>query len=314
MRVSNYLLEGQRIGSAENREYTSSLAGLEKAMMNGKIIESMALVCDNDMSIGVNFGNIKGIIPKEEVALCGKNEVIKDIAIITRVGKAVCFKVMGIVKGKDGEPLAILSRRAAQLECMNNYLMNLSVGDVIPAKVTHMEHFGAFVDIGCGIVSLLSIDSISVSRISHPRDRFELGMFINTVVKSIEYDTQRIYVTHKELLGTWEENSAAFQIGQTVAGIVRSIEEYGIFVELSPNLAGLAEYKENITVGQTASVYIKNIIPERMKVKLVLIDTYKGEVTPRKMDYFIDCNTTDHISYWRYSPENCSKIIETVFD
>lgn len=314
MKEKNYMLEGLLIGTAENREYTSSLSGLERAMASGKILESMALVCDNDLSIGVNFGGIKGIIPKEEVALCGDNEEIKDIAVITRVGKAVCFKVMGIVKGKDGEPLVVLSRRAAQLECMNNYILNLSPGDIIPAKVTHMEHFGAFVDVGCGIVSLLSIDAISVSRISHPSDRFELGMFINTIVKSIEYDTGRIFVTHKELLGTWEENSAQFEIGQTVAGIVRSIEDYGIFVELSPNLAGLAEYRENITVGQTASVYIKNILPERMKVKLVLIDTYKGEVTLRKMDYYIDCKKAEHISYWRYSPENCLKVIETVFE
>jgi len=51
-----------------------------------------------------------------------------------------------------------------------------------------------------------------------------------------------------------------------VAGIVRSVESYGIFVELTPNLAGLAELKENVHAGQQASVFIKSILPNRMKV------------------------------------------------
>ena len=107
----------------------------------------------------------------------------------------------------------------------------------------HLEHFGAFVDIGCGVVSLLSIDCISVSRISHPRDRFYVGMHIRAAVRSIERsdegEMRRIYVTHRELLGTWEENAVDFSVGQTVAGTVRSVEDYGVFVELTPNLRDL---------------------------------------------------------------------------
>ena len=57
-------------------------------------------------------------------------------------------------------------------------LENYKSGDVINAKVTHLEPFGAFVDIGCGIIGLLSIENISVSRISHPKDRFYVGQNI----------------------------------------------------------------------------------------------------------------------------------------
>ena len=75
-------------------------------------------------------------------------------------------------------------------------------------------------------MSLLSIDCISVSRISHPSDRFRAGDRIKVVVKSIDRENGRIFVTHKELLGTWEQNAALFSPGQTVTGIVRSIEDY----------------------------------------------------------------------------------------
>ena len=182
------------------------------------------------------------------------------------------------------------------------------------AKVTHIEQFGAFVDIGCGVISLLSIDSISVSRISHPRDRFGIGAEIRCVVKRNEEAGKRIYVTHKELLGTWEENVSEFSIGQTVTGIVRSVEDYGIFVELSPNLAGLAEFKTDVYPGQSAAVFIKNIIPERMKVKLVLIDTYDTPgMTSDKSKYFVP-ESNNHIDEWTYSPVSCEKIIKTIFE
>ena len=183
-------------------------------------------------------------------------------------------------------------------------------GDIIDARVTHLESFGCFVDIGCGIPSLISIDSISVSRISHPGDRMSVGQNIRAVVRDFG-EHGRIVLTHKELLGTWEENAALFSPGETVAGIVRSVEEYGIFVELTPNLAGLAEPKEQVTVGQQASVYIKSMIPEKMKIKLILVDSFHASSQPKEFHYFV---TGDHLSQWQYSPNGCRKVIQTRFD
>lgn len=310
---NKYLPEGMLMGKYENSEYLSSVQGLERAMVQGRILESTAVLCDNALTLTVDLGNgIKGVMHREEVAYSPTGEPIKDIAIISRVGKPVCFKILSIGSDERGMPFAVVSRRLAQIECVNNYLSCLVSGDIIKARITHLEHFGAFVDIGCGIPSLLSIDCISVSRISHPRDRFYVGMQIKTVVKSIDREQMRIYVTHKELLGTWEENAAAFKMGQTVMGVVRSVEQYGIFIELAPNLAGLAEYREGVTVGQSVAIYIKNIIPERMKIKLVIIDACKAEQSKSKMEYYVSPES-EHIDYWRYSPLGTPKIIESHF-
>ena len=221
---------------------------------------------------------------------------------------------------EGGREIAILSRREAQRECLCSYLYDMIPGDIVEARVTHLDSFGAFVDIGCGIVSLLSIDCISVSRISHPSDRFCVGDKIFTVIKSIDRDTGRIFVSMRELLGTWEQNAANFEIGQTVAGIVRSIESYGVFVELTPNLAGLAEIRDGTPdckiakVGERAAVYIKSIIPDKMKIKLVLIDSYHPATPCSDLKYYIDCRSTLHIDRWRYSPPHSAKIIESVFE
>jgi len=310
-----YLPEGRMIGKYENEFYLSSPRMLERAMREGKILEGTAVSCIGEsLDLVVELGHdIKGIIPKNEAALEGDGKgAPKDIAVITRVGRPVSFTVTDVVTDSAGTT-AYLSRKRAQLKCRAEYISALRPGDIIDAVVTHLDPFGAFVDIGCGIVSLLSIDSISVSRISHPSERLRKGEALKVVVKSIDEAHERIYVTLREMLGTWEENAKGIEIGSTVAGTVRSIEEYGVFVELTPNLAGLAEKKNGVEVGDACAVYVKNIIKERMKVKLSIIDSYAApkEVPPLK--YYVNPDETRHIDRWRYSPILCPKIIETIF-
>ena len=318
-----YLPEGQLLTTLRNREYTASLAGIERAMDTGAIIEGTALLCDSNFNLHVDFPalpGVRGIIPREEAVWSRDGEPAKDIAILTRVGKAVACKVTGLEQPENRDTVVHLSRRLAQAECAARYLDTLIPGDIIRAKVTHLENFGAFVDIGCGIPSLLSVDTISVSRISHPRDRLYNGQMIWAVVRNVDRETGRIFVSTRELLGTWEQNAARFTPGQTVAGIVRSVEDYGVFVELAPNLAGLAEVREcdrdavQSLVGRTAAVFIKSIIPERMKVKLVLIDAHRGEpLPPPRLHYFIRGDEVEHIDHWVYSPAGAKKRVETVF-
>lgn len=309
---NKFLPEGCLIGTQENNEYISSLYGLERAKQEGKILEGIVSLCDSDtLTLHIDLCGADGIIPRGEVLL---GDEVKDIAIITRVGKAVAFKVLQIITEEGKRPVAILSRKEAQRECLNSYILDLIAGDIIPARVTHFEPFGAFVDVGCGIISLMSVDSISVSRIPGPQERFRLREEIKVVVKSIDYDTGRIYTSTRELLGTWEENASKFSVGQTVSGIVRSVEDYGIFVELAPNLAGLAELKEGVEAGQSCAVYIKSIVPEKMKIKLVIIDTYEGASQRKPLEYFINTKEITHLDNWRYSPQICDRIIETKFE
>lgn len=319
MAAFTYRPEGLLFATQENKEALATPAALELACREGRVLEAPVLLCDSSLRLHVDLGCMRGYIAREEAVWCRPGEGIKDIAVLTRVGKCVCFKVMGFDE-EDGERVAILSRREVQEECVTRFLSNLRPGDIIEARVTHLENYGAFLDIGCGIASLLSIDCISVSRITHPRDRLTCGMLLHVVVKSIDPELKRIFVTLKELLGTWEENAARFKPGETVMGRVRSIESYGIFVELSPNLAGLAELRGNVgtpvrtAVGDLAAVYIKSIIPERMKVKLVIIDSYPSPEPPEPPKYYIDPERIGHLDAWEYSPTSCPRLIETVFE
>ena len=115
---------------------------------------------------------MEGIIPREEAAVGIEEGKVRDIAIISRVNKPVMFRITGFDADALGRTSAILSRRSVQLECMETDIARLTPGEVIDARVSHMEGFGVFCDIGAGLSALMPIDSISVSRIPHPSERF----------------------------------------------------------------------------------------------------------------------------------------------
>lgn len=301
--------EGWLINTPGNRYILQDSKNILRASKEKRIVEGRAIVYDKNHNLVVDMGCMKGVIKRDECAIGIKEGFTKDISIMSRVNKPVCFVIEEIIKNSEDRLFAKLSRKIAQEMCLSEYINKLIPGDIINATVTHLENFGVFVDVGCGIISFLPIDAISISRISHPKERFIQGMDIKVIVKNIEKNN-RLSLSHKELLGSWEQNAKLFSIGETVSGIVRSVENYGIFVELMPNLAGLAEVKENIHEGQQASVYIKNVIPSRMKIKLIIIDTFDNIYSIKSPRYFYKEN---HMEQFIYSPSCSKKIISYSF-
>lgn len=62
---------------AENREFMVSPAALERAMLQGKILEGVAVLCDSQLALHVDLGCIEGIIPREEALWCRPGEEIR---------------------------------------------------------------------------------------------------------------------------------------------------------------------------------------------------------------------------------------------
>lgn len=293
--------EGRLLTTEANLARCASPDTLRKAMEEGAVLEGMAALCHPDRSLRVTLGPWTGVIPREEGAIGVAEGSTREIALLARVGKPVSVVVTGFLA--DGTLL--LSRRRAQELARDFLLGHTQPGDILPATVTHLEPFGAFVDVGCGLPSMLGIETISVSRIPHPNQRFTVGQEIFAVATGLDRTLGRVYLSHKELLGTWEENAEGFEVGMTVPGIVRGVQEYGVFVELTANLSGLAEFREDLREGDRVSVYLKSILPERMKIKLLVIGKLPREEAPAPLRYV---QTQGRMERWEYAPQGCSKV------
>ena len=123
------------------------------------------------------------------------------------------------------------------------------------------------------IVGLAYIEDLSVARIKSPYERLKIGQNVKIVVKSINRETGKINLSYKDTLGTWEENAHKFSAGMNLKGIVRETEKNknGIFIEITPNLVGMAEYKDGLEYGKQVDIHIKKIDYDKKKVKVVLL-------------------------------------------
>ena len=84
-----------------DRQFTTPEA-LRRAMMQGSILESRVLLCDREHNLHVDLGAMRGIIPREEGVVGIDDGTVRDIALISKVGKRVCFSILGFQREDDG--------------------------------------------------------------------------------------------------------------------------------------------------------------------------------------------------------------------
>ena len=151
--------------------------------------------------------------------------------------------------------------------------MKVEQGQIVGGTVTGIQPYGVFIKMDNGVDGLVYIEDLSVARIKSPEERVKVGQKIKCMVKSVDENTGRVSLSYKNCLGTWDDNIKSFKEGMTVKGIVRDTEKNknGIFIELTPNLVGMTEYTKELKYGETVDVCIKKILPEKKKIKLIVV-------------------------------------------
>ena len=90
--MKTYLPEGRLSENTRTRKPLTA-ADLQEAILRNEILEAPAYMCDDEHNLLVNIAGVRGIIPRDEGAIGIKEGTVRDIALISRVGKAVCFTV-----------------------------------------------------------------------------------------------------------------------------------------------------------------------------------------------------------------------------
>ena len=172
---------------------------LNNASINGEIIQGKVTSCDSNYNLYVNLGNnITGIIPRDEIEAISVDEtgVPKPNVCLNKIDKIVQFKVKDIKKNDT----VILSRKAVERDAITWVKNDLKEGSKVLGIVKNIKPYGAFVEIGGGIVGLVYIEDLSVARIKSPYERLKIGQKIEIMVKSIDRKTNRVILSYKDIL------------------------------------------------------------------------------------------------------------------
>ncbi len=254
----------------EITEVTSQ--NIDNYIDTNQVLQGLVQECDDNYNLHIQFENgLTGIMPRQEVEAIttDENGLPKANLCTGKVHKFVQFKIK---ETKDSNQV-IVSRKEVQEEALEWIKNDLKEGQKLIGIVKNIKPYGAFIEIGGGIVGLAHIEDLSIARIKTPFERLNIGQKIEVVVKSIDREAGKVILSYKETLGSWEENAKMFTSGTKTKGIIRETEKNrnGIFIELTPNLVGMAEYEEGHAYGDMVDVYIKKIDNQRKKIKLIII-------------------------------------------
>ena len=237
-----------------------------------EILQGLVKSCDKNYNLYVSFENgLTGIMPREEIEAINidENGLPKVNLCTGKVHKFVQFKIKEVTNNNE----VIVSRKEVQEQALNWVKNDLTEGQVVSGIVKNIRPYGAFIEIGGGVVGLAHIEDLSIARIKSPKERLKIGQKVEVVIKSIDREKAQVILSYKETLGSWEDNAKKFSSGMKVKGIVRETEKNknGIFIELAPNLVGMTEYQEGLEYGEIIDVYIKKIDTQKRKIKLSII-------------------------------------------
>lgn len=230
----------------------------------------------NKGGLVVNLGGLRAFCPLSQIEMgfCQSPE--------SYAGKTLSFKIIELRGG--GRNLVVSHRAILEEEAKARGLAlreKLNKGDELDGKVTRLERFGAFVDIG-GVEGLVHVSEISHTRVKNPGEVLKTGQTIKVKIldmKDLGGDKERISLSIKALEpDPW--SNLPFRNGQVISGKVVSIQNFGAFVEVAPGIEGLVHISqltgekrvnnpsEVVTVGQEVQVRVQEIDRVQHRISL----------------------------------------------
>lgn len=196
------------------------------------------------------------------------------------VGRTMTFEVLEcdarrIVLSRKG--IVEKERRAAE-EALRSVLEE---GSRVKGKVTSIQNFGAFVDIG-GVEGLLPVSEIAWTRTEKVSDRLSVGQAVEVVVKRLDWDKGRISLSLKDILpDPWDQAGEKWTPGAYYTGTVSRLAPFGAFVTLGEGVDGLIHISqlggdrrlqspdEAVKVGQSIEVRVESVDRANKKISLI---------------------------------------------
>ncbi len=244
---------------------------MAELMKSGEIV--LATVNDaNKGGLMISVNKIMGFLPVSQLApehyprVPGgeKNKILEKLK--TFVGLQLEVRI--IDAGAEEEKL-IVSEKAAWEEKQKNIIAAYKVGDVITGTVSALADFGVFVKFD-DLEGLVHISELAWQRIDHPEDVVKVGQEIKAEIIGVE--GSKIFLSMKKLIDDpWKKIGEKYQVGQVVEGKVLKINPFGLFVELDPEIHGLAHISE-LSNKQIQSPNEVAKIGDTLKFKIISIE------------------------------------------
>ena len=251
-------------------EREALLRNLEEGMEVKGVVKNLT-----DYGAFLDLGGIDGLLHITDMAW----RRVKHPSEVVEIGDEVMVKVLKFdrerqrvslgLKQMGEDPWVNISRRYPE-------------GTRVFGKVTNIADYGCFVEIEEGVEGLVHVSEMDwTNKNVHPTKVVALGDEVEVMVLDIDEERRRISLGIKQCqMNPWEEFAASHKKGDHVAGEIKSITDFGIFIGLDGGIDGLVHLSDiswdesgeqalrRYKKGDRLETVVLSVDPERERISL----------------------------------------------
>jgi len=256
--------------AANSVEREALLQSLQEGMTLKGIVKNLT-----DYGAFVDLGGVDGLLHITDMAW----KRIKHPSEIVEVGQELEVKVLKFDRERNRVSLGLKQLgEDPWVEITQRY----PEGSRVLARVTNLTDYGCFAEIEEGVEGLVHVSEMDwTNKNVHPSKVVQLGDEVEVMVLDIDEDRRRISLGIKQCQqNPWDAFAAQHAKGDRIAGSIKSITDFGIFIGLDGNIDGLVHLSDiswneageeavrNYKKGDEIETVILSIDPERERISL----------------------------------------------
>ncbi|MCV2531276.1 MAG: 30S ribosomal protein S1 [Candidatus Lightella neohaematopini] len=227
---NNIVVSRKAILESEHHDYKLKLlSSLQEGMIVKGIVKNLT-----DYGAFIDLGGIDGLLHITDIAW----KRVKHPSEIIKLGEEITVKILKFDKEQTRVSLGL-----KQLEHDPWLLLikKYSEGNRLKGKVTNLTDYGCFVEIDHGIEGLVHISEMDwTNKNIHPSKLVNIDDIVEVMILNIDHERRRISLGIKQCkINPWKNFALLYNKGDCVNGKIKSITDFGIFVELDGGIDGL---------------------------------------------------------------------------
>ena len=192
-----------------------------------------------DFGAFIDLGGVDGLLHITDMSWGRVNHPSELVSI----GDRIKVKVLNYDRERERISLGLKQLTTHPWE---NIEEKYPIDTQIRGKVVSITDYGAFVELEEGIEGLVHISEMSwTQHVRHPSKLVNIGDIVEVMVLKVDSENQKISLGMKQTEDDpWETLDAKYPPGTRLEGTVRSLTNFGAFVEIEDNIDGLVHISD----------------------------------------------------------------------
>lgn len=227
-----------------------------------------------DFGVFVDIGGVDGLIHITDLSW-GR---VDDPSEVVSIGDEIRVKVLKYEKEKERVSLGLKQLTPHPWETIEE---RYKVGDIVEGKIVSLTNYGAFMEIEDGIEGLIHISEMSwTENITRPSEVVKINSKTKAKILDIDSENRRISLGIKQLeKNPWDILEENFPVGHKFKAPIKSITEFGLFIEMQDGIDGLVHISDISWTGRIEDPRNLYEVGEEIEVIVLGIDKQNKRIS-----------------------------------